>query len=76
VSFRFAARRQAQELGVAGFVRNEPDGSVYAEAEGEEVRVRKFLDWLGQGPGAARVDRVETEEMEDVLGEEGFRIEY
>ena len=56
VGFRFFTRRKAKQLGLTGFVQNEPDGTVYAEIEGEKEAVEKMLEWLGDGPPLARVD--------------------
>ena len=61
VGFRYAAREKAAKWGIAGTVRNEPDGSVYAEMEGEEEALRKFLAWCRKGPWLAKVERVEEE---------------
>ena len=58
--FRDSARRQANELGVTGFARNEPDGTVYIEAEGDEKTLEKFLVWCRQGPAQAKVEKVKT----------------
>ena len=62
VLFRASAKREAEKLGVAGFIRNESDGSIYIEAEGHESNLNKFLKWCGYGPIMAKVVRVETEE--------------
>ena len=62
VWYRDSARRKALELGVNGFVRNEDDGSVYIEAEGEEEALKKLTDWCRKGPERAQVDEVEVEE--------------
>ena len=59
VLFRHAAKREAATLGITGFVRNEPDGSVYIEAEGKRDALRTFTDWCRKGPMFARVDSVE-----------------
>src|SRR5258706_2006965 len=57
VFFRASAREKAEELGVKGFVRNEPDGSVYIEAEAEEIILEQFLDWCREGPPRARIHK-------------------
>ncbi len=62
VWFRASTRDKAREVGVNGFVRNEPDGSVYAELEGEESDVQELIDWCHKGPERARVEEVEVEE--------------
>ena len=58
VSFRWYAEEQARSLGVAGWVRNEPDGSVLLHAEGEDEAVDALVDWCRSGPSAARVSDV------------------
>jgi acylphosphatase len=64
VWFRESTRRQAVSLGVMGWVRNRPDGTVEAVAEGSEESVRKLVRWCHRGPSAAKVIRVrETEEV-------------
>lgn len=62
VFFRASAVRKAQELGIAGWVKNVPDGSVAAEAEGEEAGVETFIGWCRQGPPGARVAEVKVED--------------
>ena len=62
VSFRWQTQKKAKSFGFAGFVRNEPDGTVYIEAEGEDAQVTKFLDWCRKGPLFAKVENVEFEE--------------
>ena len=58
VCFRLETRRSAQALGVTGWVRNLPDGSVEAVCEGDEADVRSLIDWCRQGPRLAQVDEV------------------
>jgi acylphosphatase len=55
VAFRWETRMRAQELGIGGWVRNLPDGSVEAWIEGSPPAVARMLDWLRHGPPAARV---------------------
>lgn len=62
VFFRYSAKEKAEELGIAGFARNEGDGSVYIEAEGEEDALRVFLEWCKKGPSSASVSKVESNE--------------
>ncbi len=54
VFFRASARDESRRLGVAGFARNEPDGSVSLEAEGEESAVERFVIWCHEGPEGHR----------------------
>ena len=60
VGFRFHTEVEARRLGVAGWVRNEPDGRVLVHAEGEPAAVDALVAWLHDGPPSARVERVGT----------------
>jgi acylphosphatase len=62
VGFRYYAARAARELGVSGWVRNLPDGSVETLVEGDAAAVEGYLDRLRRGPSASRVDGVVVEE--------------
>ena len=75
VFFRDFIKRNADMLGIKGFVRNEPDGIVYTEAEGEQGKLEEFLKLCKKGPQSAKVDKVETEEGE-LKHFEDFVIEY
>ena len=58
VAFRWHTEQRARELGVAGWVRNEVDGSVLLHAEGAEADVDALVDWCRTGPPSARVEHV------------------
>ena len=58
VSFRWYAQEQALRLGVAGWVRNEPDGSVLLHVEGDDEAVDAMVAWCREGPSMARVGNV------------------
>ncbi|HEX5171359.1 MAG TPA: acylphosphatase [Cyclobacteriaceae bacterium] len=58
VFFRASTKDKADALGIKGFVRNEWDGSVYIEAEGEEDSLNQFISWCRQGPSRASVKEV------------------
>jgi acylphosphatase len=60
VFFRASTVSAAQQFGVKGFVQNEPDGSVYIEAEGEDENVQQFIAWCQKGPPRAIVNDVEV----------------
>ena len=60
VYFRASTQREAKRLGLSGWVRNRSDGSVEVLAEGEETSIRELYGWAQTGPGAARVERVDT----------------
>jgi acylphosphatase len=55
VAFRWEAQRQAERLGLVGWVRNEPDGSVAGVAEGDEADVDAWVAWCRTGPPSAHV---------------------
>jgi acylphosphatase len=61
VSFRYDARRRASALGLSGWVRNRPDGTVEAEAQGPDDAVEQFVAWSHTGPSLAEVTRVEMD---------------
>ncbi|MBK5274660.1 MAG: acylphosphatase [Desulfuromonadales bacterium] len=60
VAFRHYTCRQALELGVTGWVRNLPDGSVEGLFEGDEATVHGLVEWCRSGPPAARVERLDV----------------
>lgn len=70
VFFRETTRRRAVSTGVAGWVRNRPDGTVEAVFEGDRAAVERLVDFCREGPRGARVDRVavEAEEPEALAG--------
>jgi acylphosphatase len=71
VNYRQAARQEAYRLGIAGYARNEPDGSVLIEAEGSSDALARFVEWCHAGPASGRVDRVSTGEGA-LVGYDGF----
>lgn len=73
VAFRFHARKVASDLGVAGWVRNLPDGAVETWIEGAPAVVAAMIDWLRRGPPAAHVAGLEVEEK-DFQGHPSFEI--
>ena len=73
VFFRAEARTRAESLGVAGWIRNLPDGSVEAVFEGEDERVESMVEWCRRGPAGAEVEAVDVE-REEPVGEAGFRV--
>ncbi len=64
VFFRASAKGQADQMGVKGFVRNELNGEVYIEVEGEEDKLKRFLAWCRRGPGTACVENLDIHEDE------------
>jgi acylphosphatase len=73
VFFRASCAEEARALGVAGWVRNAPDGRVEAVFEGPDATVKAMVDWCRRGPAHARVDGVEVE-REAPAGDAGFHI--
>lgn len=58
VCFRMYACEEARALGLLGWVRNRPDGTVEVEVEGDERALDSFLAWCRQGPPSAKVIEV------------------
>lgn len=75
VGFRWFVEREAHILYVAGWVRNNSDGSVEVLAQGSREQLLTLRSRLRQGPRAARVDDVEELEAKPVAGLSAFRIE-
>jgi acylphosphatase len=73
VFFRYETRQRARELGVAGWVRNVPDGRVQAVFEGPEDAVDQMLAWCRQGPEQADVREVDVSD-EDPEGLDTFEV--
>jgi acylphosphatase len=73
VFFRAEARSRAGSLGLDGWARNEPDGSVQAVFEGPRELVESMVEWCRRGPRGARVEAVETA-WEDPEGLVGFQV--
>lgn len=64
----------ADSLGLNGYVKNEPDGSVYMEVEGEEEKVNSFTEWCRKGPEHAEVMNMKVT-RQPLCDFEGFGIE-
>ena len=73
VSYRAAMQQEAERLGVTGWVRNEPDGSVAAHVEG--VDRGGLVAWCRRGPSGSRVRDVAVRQSA-VAGHRGFEIRY
>lgn len=77
VFFRVSAQDCANKLGITGWVKNCPDGSVEALIEADDDQISAFLDWCSQGPSGAQVDQVEIIDRKDCTNQqEGFNIIY
>nr|WP_114941625.1 acylphosphatase [Mucilaginibacter endophyticus] len=64
VFYRKSTKAVADQLGVRGFILNEPNGDVYMEAEADNSTLDMFLDWCNEGPQDAEVTSVESHEGE------------
>jgi len=76
VYFRTFVVRRGAELGLTGYARNLPDGTVEVRAEGETGQLQRLLDRLKTGPPAARVEKVDTDWSTNTEGYTTFRIRY
>ena len=74
VGFRFFVEHAAQREGIQGYVRNQHDGSVEIVAEGDAEALQRFEMAVRRGPAGARVDDVDTIEVEPSSRFAGFRV--
>jgi len=61
VGFRYFLKQKADLLGISGFVKNQPNGIVHVEAEGEAEPLHSFIDICRQGPSHAWVEKVDIQ---------------
>lgn len=76
IGFRHATRNKARELKINGLVRNQRDGMVYIEAEGEEDNLKSFLEWCHHGPDWAIVTNIEYEYLDKLDNFQFFSIKF
>ena len=62
VFFRASAKKEADRLGLTGYISNKSDGSVHAEVEGEQQKIDEFIKWCKVGPPMATVTNLQTQE--------------
>ena len=74
VFFRASVKKVADILGVKGFIRNEHNGSVFVEAEGDDEMVNKLIDYCHHGPDNAKVEKVSIT-LGEVVGYDSFDIQ-
>jgi acylphosphatase len=60
VAFRWSMQREAERLGVVGWVRNRRDGAVEALVQGDDAALQRLLDWARRGPPGAHVSSFEA----------------
>ena len=75
VGFRYALRDEAERLGITGWVRNRPDGSVQALLQGEQAAIERLIAWARRGPPGARVASLEEEALARELEQPCTRFE-
>ena len=75
VFYRATAVNEADTLGLKGWVRNLPDGSVLISVEGDEKALAEMVNWCWQGPSFAKVKNVSTEEK-DPEGFTTFEVQH
>ena len=76
VGFRYHAVTIADYLGLTGYVRNNPDGSVTAEVQGTKRDLVDFVDKICNSSGWIDVRDIESEDIPEIPDERSFRIEY
>ena len=77
VFFRDYTQDQANKSGLAGWVKNMPDGTVEVCLQGEEDAVNKMIEWCREGSPPAKVDKVEIKKdlsLEEAL--DSFEVRY
>jgi acylphosphatase len=74
VGFRWFVREAARELGLAGWVRNRPDGTVEVAAEGNALMLGKLRDALRNGPPGAVITSVDDLDVDDRAHDHPFAI--
>ena len=74
VYFRLTTKAVADQLGVKGFVRNQDDGSVYIEAEGDDFALDSFLEFCQEGPDRAEVEDISCIAVDEIKGFQNFEV--
>lgn len=72
VFYRDSMQREAHRLGISGWVRNQPDGTVEAMVQGEPALLDKLVQWAHRGPELAQVERVVVQPAQGKFN--GFEI--
>lgn len=76
VGFRYFAVQAAERTGVSGTVRNLPDGTVEAIAQGTDQQIAEFKAYLESGPAYSSVDEVQELDVMTTGRHNGFRVVY
>lgn len=75
VFYRASTKEKAEQLGIKGFVRNQSDGTVYIEAEGEVSQLDAFIDWCKIGSKFSKVENVHFSPS-DIVSFSNFDIQH
>ncbi len=75
VGFRYSTLNEAKKLGLTGYVKNMPDGSVKIEAEGTEDQLDALVEWCRSESGPGYVDSL-TFDTSSPAGYDEFRVKY
>lgn len=76
IGYRYATLDAAEELGLVGWVRNAPDGSVEVWAQGDEPALEKLIAFLQRGPRSARVRSVDILSVDPDVSLYGFAVRF
>ncbi|MFC4078023.1 acylphosphatase [Salinithrix halophila] len=76
VGFRFHTQQAASRLGIVGWVKNNPNGTVEIDAQGEKDAIRKFLEAVRKGSPFSRVERVDVKNREPSMNRRAFDVKY
>ncbi len=76
VFYRAETKKTADKLGIQGYVKNLPNGSVEAVFEGDNSIVKKMLEWCNKGPSAASVENIFSEKIEGLSNFKEFLVKY
>lgn len=76
VFLRYNTRREAQKLGITGWIWNLPDGRVEAVFEGEKDKIEKIIEWLRKGPTFTKIEKVEVKWEKPKNKFKDFRMTY
>lgn len=74
VFFRASTKKEADLLGIFGYVENINDGSIFIEAEGEEKILKKFIAWCKRGPENAKVETIDVQYGDELKNFSFFEI--
>ncbi len=74
VFFRAYTEKKANELGVVGYVMNQPDGAVFIDAQAEEAVVKLFVEWCHKGSPISSVDSVDVQDVNELSEISDFQI--